>query len=311
MKREAFEALWEGGLKRELESLEGLRLKERRAIIWGFVSFCIGFVLTWIILGSFKSFDPALGVFAGCAFGYGSYYLLRPKHYRAKYKELVITALVRQTTYRWEHEKKQLSHEHYDQLFRESGLFRLSQCSVTSDDVFHSKTTPLRCAELFVTTGTGKRKRDVFNGLLFVFDLSRPFSGETYIRKEVFGADYVGTRSGANSLRETTLEWNEFGKLLKVETTNEVEAREILDPRFMAILYDWWRSHKASIRLGFHGNQLYLSAGFGRDLFEPKAFSSIERHKEELWEYLDAFLLVERLFDHVEHKYRLTKKLEV
>ncbi len=311
MKREAFEALWESSLRRELEGLEELRLKERRAIIIGsIVGGAIAIALS--VFAAVNEGDIRIGIFGALA-GTGLYYLLHPMEYRAKYKDLVIKGLMNQTTYRWEHEAKRAGQDDkYDTLLKESGLYRVSGANrAVADDVFVSKTTSLHCAELHASAGSGKQKRDYFMGLFFAFNLSRSFNGETYLRKAVSYADPVGRSGTYGSLKTISLEWGEFERLLEVKSTDEVEAREILDPRFMAILYDWWVTHKASVRIGFHHNHLYLSAGFGRNLFEPRPFSSIETHKDQLWEYLDAFLLVEKLFDHVEHKYRLTKKLEV
>ena len=109
-----------------------------------------------------------------------------------------------------------------------------------------------------------------------------------------------------NKLRETDLEWNDFEKSISVQTTDEIEAREILTPDFMEILYEWWHSHKKATRLSFKDNHVYLGLPVSRVCFEPEIFADPEKHKKTLWEMLDAILLIERLFSHVEHKYRLS-----
>lgn len=113
------------------------------------------------------------------------------------------------------------------------------------------------------------------------------------------------TLTPRSKLRETDLEWNDFEKTISVKTTNEIEAREILTPDFMEILYEWWHSHKKATRLSFKNNHAYLSLPARRVSFEPDAFADPEKHKETLWEILDSILLVERLFSHIEHKYRV------
>ena len=49
--------------------------------------------------------------------------------------------------------------------------------------------------------------------------------------------------------------------MLRIQTTDEVEAREILDPAFMEFLYEWWKNsgRKKKIKIAFLENKIYIA----------------------------------------------------
>lgn len=327
MTYEEFNLLWEKELKTELSKLEEMRSQEKGAIFLG-VFIAISIFLIFISL--WQSVDIGVPVFLSIACGTGSYYLRRPKHYKRLYKESVIAALMKQTRYKWRLDTLSYTGEKMtfqaakryfematsrnnvrEEIFKSSGLYRTSITSFTTDDTFVSETMPLEAAEITAVRGSGKNRQTIFRGLMFKFDITKTLSGETYIRNEKGSAFSIPMGSGgkfsfsSTAPKTTMLEWNDFEKILDVQTTNEVEAREILDPQFMNVLYEWWITHKRAVRIGFKDHHFYLAAPFERNLFEPHPFSSIEKHKDELWGYVDAFLFAERLFIHIEHKYRM------
>ena len=193
--------------------------------------------------------------------------------------------------------------EAHREIYTESGLFGTKADNISSDDAFIAPQTANFAVEIDAVHGSGKHRQQVFKGLIFRFNLARAFAGETYIREDKWGDGNVGT-TNSQPLKITRLEWPEFEELFEIQTTDEVEAREILDPQFMEVLHAWWIEHKTPVRLSFKQQFMYLSVP-GSNLFEPRPFSSIEKHKEELWHYLSVFLLAESLFSQIEHKYRL------
>lgn len=328
-----FEKIWEESLQKELEGLEDMRKKERTAIIVSGLAFIIPLFLSLIIWQGFNLVS-LLSVIAGIVI----YIFMRPKGYREKYKELVISALVSRTKYGWKlisststslpayasaptpaqtgkfMEKMRAKIESNKKVlkdFADSGLYYTQITTFNVDDMFVSGTNPgLHIEEVTASAGSGKNKRIVFHGLFFSFKIGRQFTGETYVRGDNESwTSPVGTSASRSffsktaTLSRTELEWNDFEKLLNVDTTNEIEAREILDPYFMENLYEWWKNHKKSVRLSWRGDHMYMTIRSRGNLFEPNPFGSIESHKTKLWEYLDNLLIAENLFAHIERKY--------
>jgi len=297
--------MWEAGLRDELSGLEHMRKREKLAIILAIIcGFIIIFPATYFagMLGL-----EMLSIFISAAGGWGVYFILKPKGYHSHYKEKIISVLIGKTKYKWAYD---FSYTNAQEIFIQSGLYYSSITSFKTDDTFSAQNgADLRMAEIEAVRGRGKNRQVIFKGLLFSFDISRIFRGETYIRSNK-GMGFVipmGTKSSrtffSSTVKSTDLEWNDFEKLLDVQTTDEIEAREILDPQFMHILYEWWKDHKKLMRISFRGQHVYVAIPSWKDMFEPSPFSSVESHKKRLWTYLDAFLLAERLFVQIEHKY--------
>ena len=312
MTYQEFEKIWDGELKTKLEALESDRKQENKATIIGFLAGLISFALL-LTLAIGKGFIiEDTGHFAfGLAIGTGSlvYYWLHPKKYREKYKNNIIASLVSQTKYKWSYEPYARSGTR--ESFLNSGLYYSSITDFHTDDSFISNVPGMSMNEINVTKGSGKSKSVVFKGVMFCFPISRKFLGETYLRagKEASLSTPMGTsisRSFMNSsVKPTDLEWNDFEKLIDVHSSNQIEAREILDPAFMETIYHWWKDHNKNVRLSFKDNHVYMAIPFWANLFEPKSLSSVDAHKKELWTYLDAIILAEKLFDSIKYKYRM------
>jgi hypothetical protein len=114
-------------------------------------------------------------------------------------------------------------------------------------------------------SGRHKRVVPVFKGYFIVVPLHKPVTGKTFITTEgdTHGFGYqqfwntlITPESG---LRETTLESNDFEKLIHVATTNGRESREILTPTFMQDLSLWWQKQdRPHIRISFIQNVMYM-----------------------------------------------------
>lgn len=327
MKRAEFDTLWGSTIRNELEKLEGLRKEERNARIVGVVAGLAAGAATLLLIHAYgatpKSDLMEFAPFAAIIVGSLTYIVRKPAQYEEMYKQAVIDALSRVMRLSWRYvrawqapqaatalQKLALAWQQrsnpLENIYDESGLYGTAATMVTPGDIFVAEQAGHAMVEVKATRGSGKSKRTIFEGLVFRLNIGRAFAGETYIREEQWGDGNVGT-SSTQGIRVTTLEWPEFEKLFEVETNNEVEAREILDPQFMAILHDWWQEHQTPVRLSFKHEYMYLSVP-SADLFEPSPFSSVDAHKEELWGYLDVFRLAESLFVHIEHKYRLDLK---
>ncbi len=310
-------------------SLEEMRIGERNAII---IATLIGLIISIPLF--IKTYVPHVFLLGGIV-GYIIYRIVRPKNYRKLYKEKIISAILKHTKYGWKNvyfndrviqfgsniRASDTRYEETKKQFHQSGIYYTGdQGNLLLDDMFVSKSnTGLKLSEMQLTVGSGKHKKVVFKGLFFNSDINRHFQGETYIKtdKEGFLSPGAGGTFGTNesrkifssTVKKTELEWNDFEKILDVHTNNEQEAREILDPQFMEILYEWWHTHKKPLRLSFNKKNFYMTIPSTKNMFEPKAFSSVEKHRKTVWEYLDTFLLIENLFTQIERKYSIDKQL--
>jgi len=265
-------------LKEKLFALEPLRKQERKAWLTGgavaLIVFIIGVYIIWNItlMPNDHSLNLTLGtpLIISLLIGAAIYIKLRPKDYRKIYKEKIIKSLLIHTKYQWQHIlfKPVAKEKRVDirKAFLASGLYSPGQnenrLSFDADDIFYSASQNILMAEVHAlrdTNNRGKRNRVVlFFGLFFRFDVSHEFRGETYISSEdrEFLAKPMGNISTPRKkLRESNLEWNDFEKSISVQTTDEIEAREILTPDFMEILYGWWQSHKKATRLRTGGKK--------------------------------------------------------
>ncbi|MEX0934941.1 MAG: DUF3137 domain-containing protein [Candidatus Paceibacterota bacterium] len=308
MKKEAFNEVWIQKLRPALVALGELRLKEREAIIYGSTLAAIGIAIPILFPLKFLIGILIALVFGGL--GVSVYLHLHPKRFKELYKTRVINTLLKETHYDWSHVPDA---ENADDIFKSSGLYNLKNSTSVVDDMFKASKegVNLYAVETRVDMREGKKTRVVFGGLAFRFDLGKEFRGQTYIISEKEKRFYraVGThevRGMGSDLGSTELEWNDFERLLHVETTDEREVREILTPDFMLDLYEWWSEHGKFVRLSFKESHMYMVLPIRHTLFEPTVFGSIDKEKEILWSYLDAFLLAEKLLERIEYIYRYT-----
>jgi Protein of unknown function (DUF3137) len=149
----------------------------------------------------------------------------------------------------------------------QSELITRPHNTVTVDNLIATQlaNVDLTMSELDVSheTGSGKNRsvQQIFKGNFVVVDLPKKLSGRTFVTSEGDTHGF-GHRSflsdGKDGVHETVLEWGEFEEMLHVATTDEMEARYILTPNFMATLHDWWKGKTGNIRISFINSRLYL-----------------------------------------------------
>lgn len=128
-----------------------------------------------------------------------------------------------------------------------------------ADNVMHG-------AELDIqqVTGSGRNRqvKKIFKGYFVSYELPHVLDGKTFVSTEGdkfgFGHRTFWSEVTYTGATETKLEWNDFEELLHVATTDRVEARYILTPKFMQELYTWWKPHETNIRISFIGNRVCM-----------------------------------------------------
>jgi hypothetical protein len=165
------------------------------------------------------------------------------------------------------HKKSKEANEAIE-LLKQSELVTEPFNHSTVDNLFELKINDglMRGAELDIKhiTGSGKNRhvKHIFKGYFVAYELPHILDGRTFISTEGdkygFGHRTFWSVVSESGAQETQLEWNDFEALLHVATTDRVEARYILTPRFMMELHDWWKGKDTNIRMSFIGNRVYM-----------------------------------------------------
>lgn len=120
----------------------------------------------------------------------------------------------------------------------------------------------------------------IFRGLYFIADFNKSFNGEYVVLTDT--AERLFGRLGQNLQSMTMgrpplvkMEDPEFEKLFVVYGTDQVEARYLLTPSFMARLTNYRKQSNREIQLGFSHSHLYLAVSYPKNLFEPRLFSTL------------------------------------
>lgn len=140
----------------------------------------------------------------------------------------------------------------------------------------------------------------VFHGLLLIYSFQKPFEGETVVMPDAtwLGNKLVGmTRRGDR----VTLEDVRFEKQFEVYSTDQVEARYILTPRFMERMSELAGQfgNRRGLSMAFTGNDLLIAVRSSKDRFEGgsifKSFADPERAKELVAELTQIFMVIDVL----------------
>jgi hypothetical protein len=120
----------------------------------------------------------------------------------------------------------------------------------------------------------------IFQGLFFLGDFNKNFSGSTVVLPDsaeaLFGKFGQWLQSFAFG-RDQLIKMDdpEFEKLFVVYGTDQVESRYILSPALMRRIVEFKAERKCPIYLSFVGSSIFVALTETRPLFEPKIFSSI------------------------------------
>ncbi len=135
------------------------------------------------------------------------------------------------------------------------------------------------------TDSDGDRRteyRDIFRGMMFIFDFNKSFVGQTYIMPQ----DITGKMGGLGKMFQkmgakvsgrgqlVLLEDPEFAALFKVDATDQTEARYILSSSLMRRLIDLRRRQGKDVAAAFVGGQMFLMLEKNDNWFEAPPLST-------------------------------------
>ncbi|MEM9013988.1 MAG: DUF3137 domain-containing protein [Pseudomonadota bacterium] len=117
--------------------------------------------------------------------------------------------------------------------------------------------------------------RTVFHGQLFVIDYHKEFLGETVVRRDLGMLNRLG--KPGRDFQNVGIASPKFEKVFEAWSTDQVEARDLLDPLVLERFEELDRLFKgAKLRAAFSGGKLYMALNTGDKLnmgsmFKPLA----------------------------------------
>lgn len=193
-------------------------------------------------------------------------------------------------------------------FYVESGLVPISKMSC--DDIFTGDWdgVNLNIIESSFSTGNGKYRHIVFDGVFVVLNMNKSFSGRTVIKQKEF-LDSEPVDLGLKPfehLNEIKLEDVEFNKTYKVYSTDEVEARYLITPSFMERLKRMKVAFSAdNVRCAFFDKYLIIGLATTKDLFSIASIKKPMNDSKQYFQMFEEMLSIIKLIDH----FKLNQKI--
>ena len=157
--------------------------------------------------------------------------------------------------------------------------------SYNSEDFFSGeyKNVGIQFSEIKLTKKSGKHTRTVFDGLAILLTSgTRKFHGHTILTKDQgkLGSWFTKQFSG---LERANLVDPEFEKLFDVHTTDQVEARYLIDPMIVENLKALYKEyHGTQMMAAFYDDHFLILIGSKDNHFEPASIETPATNNEGL-----------------------------
>jgi hypothetical protein len=176
--------------------------------------------------------------------------------------------------------------------FRASGIFNRRIDRFSGEDHVAGKigATAIEFSELHAhyktTSRSGKTTQThwhtIFKGLFVIADFNKEFRGMTVVLPDVaeralgwLGQSLQGMFDFARRGELVKLEDAEFERQFVVYAEDQVEARYVLSPSLMERLLAFRRKTGKEVYFAFVRSKAYIAVKTGRNMFEPRWFSSV------------------------------------
>ncbi|MEZ5892146.1 MAG: DUF3137 domain-containing protein [Parvularculaceae bacterium] len=147
----------------------------------------------------------------------------------------------------------------------------------------------------YKSSGKNSSTRTVFHGQLLVIDYHKKFLGETVVRRDAGILNALG-KPGAEFQRVGIVS-AQFEKAFEAWSTDQVEARDLLDPHVLERFEELERLYEgAKLRAAFSGGKLYVAVETGDRLNMGSMFAPLHG-PERVDNILKAFDLIFDLID--------------
>lgn len=168
--------------------------------------------------------------------------------------------------------------------------------SFESDDIFKGqfKDVNFDIIESKFTSGSGKNRATIFEGVIIKLDMNKNFTGNTVIRPNT-----LLHSSPSPILKHTELEDINFEKKFDVFTDDEVEARYLITPSFMERLNEMKVAFKADkVSCAFYNKYLFVALQTPEDLFSICSLFKKVDDPKQFFTMFEEILSIIKLIDH-------------
>ncbi|MEE3350327.1 MAG: DUF3137 domain-containing protein [Candidatus Gastranaerophilaceae bacterium] len=276
-----------------LEEFENKRKSKLiKAIVISVILILSGVILGYIELKYSSKPDGRLE-FILIALGFGTYHTIK-KNFEKDIKNKIMTSVCRcfNEFITWSQ-----SYNNHTEFVNSGAIPKFADAEV--DDVFNGiyKNVRISVVEAEYSIGSGKNRRTTFKGVIIKLNMNKKFSGHTIVCN-----DSIMHNSPVKELKRTELEDVEFEKKYDVFTNDPVEARYILNPRFMEKIKNIKVAFKCNkIKCAFHNNNLIISMDTGNtDLFSIGSLVKPVADPKQFEELMSQFISILALIDILE-----------
>lgn len=260
----------------KLNVLETLRLQKLRVFefrkkiavpIGATVTPLLGFVDYWLLLLQRGNDDSAAGVSLMFVVGLWAWVSHPKRQYARAYKKDILPEIARlfgNFTYDMKG-KIPMAHMEPSKIVPKHIAYK-------SEDFFKGtyKSVDIKFSEIELTQQSGKKTKTVFKGLAILLTQgTRRFHGHTILVRDQgkIGAWFKKQTSG---LQRAGLLNPEFERLFDVFTTDQVEARYLIDPLIIENLKTLYREYSGDkMMVAFYEGHVLILIGSNKNHFEP------------------------------------------
>ena len=301
-----------------LEKFEKQRKKLKKQLIFFFI------IIVWnaatiyffFFFGKEDSFDILPFFIAGIFFIASFLYRYLRRDYRSEFKEEIIKPLIKEMNSNFNYSANlHISKDIFNKsmLFSSPDKYNGNDFILGQIDSTKIQFSDVHAQREYKDSKGNKKYSTIFQGLFIVADFNKNFYGKTVILPDLaqntFGDTLGSWFQSKNTSRDELVKMDspEFEKEFVVYSTDQIEARYILSPRFMERVLEFKKKSNQKIYLSFVNNNLHLAIDYGKDLFEPTMFTSL-LNDSVTKEYISTLVLVFSIVDELKLNQKLWSK---
>jgi hypothetical protein len=195
--------------------------------------------------------------------------------------------------------------------FEKSGLILKTPDDYSGDDYVEGLRgkTYFCFSELNVTKSDGDNLVTLFKGLFFIADFYKHFGGRTYVWSESnpqLGLFRKIFTTFADDLEKVNLESVDFGNSFSVYSSDQVEARYILNPSFMERLVKLEQLMGKGISFSFVDTFIFVALPVKDNLFQPTIYTP--NNYDSIGDYYNTVKIVFDIIDELDLNLRIWNK---
>jgi hypothetical protein len=193
------------------------------------------------------------------------------KKYRDDYQLKLIASIVRLYNADFAYDRDDSVGE---MSFVDSGLFPhyirsdSRSCKGTDRVVGKIGETAFEFSDLDASVKNGKNTTRAFNGVFFVADFNKNFSGETFVTSR-HSLLHLGSAPETPPGEVVKLEDPEFEGAFATHSTSQIEARYILSPALMRRILHFGQQSKTPLAISFSGTSMFIAMFNASTKLEP------------------------------------------